>query len=584
MKVSLVGINSKYMHTSLALRYLKMYAKNQNITCELHEFTINNDYNKILSSLYEQNSDIYAFSVYIFNVLMITDIMHDLKKLRPNAIFICGGPEVSFEYDDYITKNHEIDFIVRSEGEETFTEFLKICENIGITDINSIKKHMYENKIAGLSFIYENNIIKNPDRTLIKPFDKVVFPYEDHDLDILKNRILYYESSRGCPYNCTYCLSSVQAGVRAFEIPRVFRDLKKFLDHNVRQVKFVDRTFNYNKNRSVEIFKFLIDNDNKITNFHFEISPMLLNTDIINVVSKARKGLFQFEIGVQSSNEQTLRNINRTEFFDKIVENIKMAVNCNNIHVHLDLIAGLPFESYEIFQKSFNDVMSLNPEYLQVGFLKILKGTTIKQGNHGYIYSDKPPYEVFENFYLTYDEIIILKKIEELVELYFNGKIGTNVIKFYSHIIYENNFFKFFESFALFLDKKDFFEVSHKTSELFNVLYEFVLSKLQENEMLRFHDIICYDLYSFDNVFEKPNWLKTVNNSLDLLDKILTDEQDLILSQLDSFEQNNFKQLSVKQWKRNAAVVKFDFNKNGEKKKNIILFLYHGIRKSIIIE
>ncbi|SHJ85884.1 Radical SAM superfamily enzyme YgiQ, UPF0313 family [Geosporobacter subterraneus DSM 17957] len=464
MKVLLTTLNSKYIHSSLALRYL--YHFNQEAfpgVITLQEYTINHDPNYILAELYKGDFQILCFSCYIWNIEATLEVIRNLKKVKPESTIILGGPEVSFEAAELMKQQAGIDYIVQGEGELTFQELLAYLIH---------KKGRIED-IQGILYRKGDSIFQNQERNLIKDLDKIPRPY-DEKLEGLENKILYYESSRGCPYNCSYCLSSTIKGVRFFSIERVKQDLRIFLDARVKQVKFVDRTFNAKKEHCLEIMKYLQEMDNGYTNFHFEITADLLDDEILDFLSKVREGLFQFEVGVQTTYEKTMHAIDRRVTFSKLEKTVRTISAFKNIHLHLDLIAGLPYEDLERFKVSFNQVYDLKPEKLQLGFLKLLKGSAIRHERevHGYIFKDEAPYEILENKYISYRQLLRLKMIEEMVEIYYNshgfdGAIGFMLANFYT------NPYEFYQSISEFWEEKGYHHSAHHKNELYKLLADF---------------------------------------------------------------------------------------------------------------
>ena len=358
MKIVLTAVNAKFIHSSLALRSLKKYAGKYSDNVFLKEFTINQDTDFILDEIYKEKPDVVGFSCYIWNMGIIAEVVENLKKILPKTIIILGGPEVSYEAENVLLGNSSADMVIRGEGEVTF---LELCTYF-------VDKEGSLSTIDGITYRDENgNILSTPKRKAVN-LDDIPFVYDD--ITDLKNRIIYYETQRGCPYNCQYCLSSIESGVRFLSEDRVKSDLKFFLDNKVKQVKFVDRTFNCNKKHAMMIWKYIMDNDNGVTNFHMEITADIMDNEILDLLKPARKGLFQFEIGVQSTNPNTIDAIKRNTSFDGLTDIVKKIKDMGNIHEHLDLIVGLPYEDYNSFRNSFNEVYDLEPEQLQIGFLK----------------------------------------------------------------------------------------------------------------------------------------------------------------------------------------------------------------------
>ncbi|WP_129600562.1 B12-binding domain-containing radical SAM protein [Anaerophilus nitritogenes] len=481
MKILLTTLNSKYIHTTLSLRYLYQYCKDD-FSMEIKEYTINHHTDYVLGEIYKDHYDLVCFSCYIWNVNHILEIVRNLKKIRPDMTIVLGGPEVSFDGRSLMEKENKIDYIIYGEGEETFKELLSF-----IVDRKGKKEG-----IKGIIYREDNKVYQNEERPLIKDLSKIPSPYRDGILED-ENKIIYYETSRGCPHNCKYCLSSTVIGVRFFPIERVKRDLKLFLERKVKQVKFVDRTFNVKKSHSFEIMKYICENDNGYTNFHFEITADLLDDETINFLATVREGLFQFEIGVQTTYDQTMKSIDRHVDFHILSRVVKKISSFKNIHLHLDLIAGLPFESFERFKQSFDDVYALEPEKLQLGFLKLLKGSPIRKEEylHEYIYREEAPYEVLQNKYITYEEILKLKMIEEMVETFFNSHVFHHSVQYIINKFY-NRSSQFYEELAAFWQEKGYHHISHAK----NGLYEILISFYKENQFADeeiFTEILKFD-------------------------------------------------------------------------------------------
>lgn len=451
MKYLLVGINAKYIHSNLALYSLRAYArKYAGVDVSISEYTINMQVEEIVRDIYEQSPDFIAMSVYIWNVEIIKKVVRDLKAIMPAVTIFLGGPEVSFESKEFLEANHMVDCIMIGEGEATFTELIKTIDatttstdiidsidaTVTSTDIiDSIDTTVTSTDITSFSMINsialrdayagirglcyrdnQDNIITTPAREVL---DLSTVPFAYEDLSDFENRIIYYETSRGCPYGCAYCLSSVEKKLRFRDMSLVKEELQFFLDNKVKQVKFVDRTFNADHRRSLELLEFIKTNDNGITNFHFEIAGDILTNEEIDILNSLREGLVQLEIGVQSTNAKTLDAINRHTDMNKLKANVSRLLKPNNIHIHLDLIAGLPYDDAESFANSFNEVYGMKGHELQLGFLKMLKGAPISK--EGVRYSAYPPYEVLATDYLSYNDICELKKIEDVLEIYHNS-------------------------------------------------------------------------------------------------------------------------------------------------------------------
>lgn len=418
--ILLVAVNSKYIHLSLAPWYLKAYCEDEFFGISILETTINDDINVVLNRIYNKNAKIVGFSCYIWNIEYIIKLASTLKKALPETIIVFGGPEVSYETRQLMTDNRFIDFVISGEGEKPFKNLLrKIVNDIG----------KYED-IKSLSFRDSGDIVQNAVDSPIENLDLIPSPYTDSMISNIKNKIVYFESSRGCPFSCTYCLSSVSKGVRYFSMNRVMSDLERCKHAGITQIKFVDRTFNCNKNMALQIFRFILEN-REATNCHFEIGADLLDQEILNLLEIMPAGWIQFEAGVQTTNTDVLRTIKRKTDLDKLYSNVKKIMEFGNIHLYLDLIAGLPGETYDSFKKSFNNVYLLKPHHLQLGFLKFLKGSQMRRDAklYGCIYNDYPPYEIISNKDISADELMKLKRIEDLVERYYNSGRFTKSLK-----------------------------------------------------------------------------------------------------------------------------------------------------------
>ncbi len=446
MKCLLVSFNAKYIHSSLALRYIKEYCNDFNI--EILELTINHDENQIISSIYKHKPDVIGFSCYIWNITYIKSIIPTLRKLLPETKLVLGGPEVSYNSRELLDEL-PIDIIMEGEGELTWKEYLTFLT----------KQNTSLDSIQGLVYKDNTDIVVNPPR---KPLDMSELPFVYQDITDLQHRIIYYEASRGCPFNCQYCLSSVGAGVRFMPLERVYRDLDYFLEKGVPQVKFVDRTFNANKKFASSIWKHIIQNDNGVTNFHFEIAAELITDEMLGMLGLARDGLIQFEIGVQSTNPKTLQAIKRNMPFEKIEKILLKIAELGTIHQHLDLIVGLPYENYESFKNSFNEVIWSRPEKLQLGFLKVLKGSGLylNAEEYGIVYKDLPPYEVLYTNDISYDEVLLLHQIEEMLERYYNSNRFKSSIEYL--FAYHDSEFELFEELAKYWALKGYDKVAHK--------------------------------------------------------------------------------------------------------------------------
>ncbi|MBZ4647477.1 MAG: B12-binding radical protein [Clostridia bacterium] len=499
MKVLLTTLNAKYIHSSLALRYLEKYCQNGNYEMVVEEYTINDHLDSITANIYKTGTDIIAFSCYIWNISMILEIADRLKKVKPDSIIILGGPEVSYDAGEILSKHTFIDYIIVGEGEETLKGLLEYLTN-GQQPLENMKGIVYRDAYK--------NIIINESRPLICDLDKIPSPYSERDISKLTGKIVYYETSRGCPFNCSYCLSSTIHGVRYFSMDRVKSDLLFLIKNDVKQVKLVDRTFNCDKDRTMELFKFLVENQ-KNTSFHFEIAADLLDDKMIEYLAGIPKGLFQFEIGVQSTNLNTISAIDRKTNFEKLVANVKKLRRADNIHLHLDLIAGLPEEDYQSFIRSFDDVYRLSPHVLQMGFLKLLKGSKIRQqaGEYEYQHTTLPPYEVLRNKWIGYGEILKLKGVEDVLEKYHNSKVFEKSLGYILKRFYKSPF-KFFEDLSEYFAQEGMDRLAHSRKALYDILFEFYNKKFGI-EVDIFSQYLKFDLFYHQKGIQPPYWAKS---------------------------------------------------------------------------
>lgn len=571
MRFLLCGINAKYIHSNLAIFSLKAYADRKKIPGAeiiLKEYTINNYVGDILQDLYEEKADVVIFSCYIWNISFVRELAAELKKVSPDVKIWAGGPEVSYAANKFLMENPAFDLIMQGEGEEVFSELIRLTveEKCRIKDVykqseskkvlsgivekrysiewkQAVKeeKDIEDKHFAGEDNVYPTNYIDmsklqklqgiavwdfsgeaalgnaesnignktkiiNTGFATLMNMDTIPFVYEDFHL--FEHKILYYETSRGCPFCCSYCLSSVDKTVRFRSLPIVKKELDAFLEAKVPQVKFVDRTFNCNRQRAIDIWSYLVEHDNGITNFHFEISSDLLGEEELELFAKMRPGLIQLEIGVQSTNGETVDAIHRHMDLDKLFHYVDRVHELGNIHQHLDLIAGLPYENYERFGCSFDDLYAHEPDQLQLGFLKVLKGTMMEEEVKKYsiLYRNQPPYEVLGTKWLSYDEIILLKGVEELVELYYNSGQYTLTLKYV--VPFFESPFRFYEMFSAWYRGKGYHKLNHNRLEKYNILREFLREHIDENEWDTLDEIMLYDMYLRENVKGRPAWAK----------------------------------------------------------------------------
>ena len=498
MKLLLAAVNAKYIHSNLAVYSMKAYCRAFAEHIELAEYTINQQEDEILKDLYRKKPEILCFSCYIWNISFIKELIRNVKKILPDTVIWAGGPEVSYDAEQFLEEMPEVFGVMCGEGEETFRELTQYYVNL---ERNTEKGTELE-KIDGIVFRKGKEIQKTAPRAILD-MDTLVFPYQD--MELFHHRIIYYESSRGCPFSCSYCLSSIDKKLRFRSTKLVKQELQFFLDNQVPQVKFVDRTFNCKKEHALEIWRYIQEHDNQVTNFHFEITADLLTEEEIALIHTMRPGLIQLEIGVQSTNEDTIREIRRKTSFEKISQKVRQVQAGKNVHQHLDLIAGLPLEGYDSFRKSFDDVYGLRPQQLQLGFLKVLKGSYMyeKREEYGCVYKQREPYEVLSTNWLSYGEICRLKGIEDMVEVYYNSGQFTRTIE-----ALEKEFsdaFAMYEALADFYEKKGYFGISHTRIRRYEILLEF-LEEQGKEDLAYFRERMVFDLYARENLKTRPVW------------------------------------------------------------------------------
>lgn len=496
MKILLAACNAKYIHSNLAVYNLKSCSGEYSSRVVVKEYTINQIRDDILKDIYLEQPDVICFSCYIWNISFVRELVPDLKKILPQVEFWAGGPEVSYDAVEFLKKNPAFFGVMVGEGEETFHE---------LAGYYIERKPETLSEIRGVAFCDENkgrDIVHTGWRELMD-LSKVPFAYSN--LTEFKNRIIYYESSRGCPFSCSYCLSSIDKKLRFRDIELVKKELQFFIDNKVPQVKFVDRTFNCKHDHAMEIWRYITEHDNGITNFHFEISADLLRAEELALMKTMRPGLIQLEIGVQSTNPQTIKAIRRTMDFEKLKGIVEQIHSFGNIHQHLDLIAGLPYEGYDSFHKSFCDVYALRPEQFQLGFLKVLKGSHMMEmtGEYQILYKDREPYEVLSTAWLTYGEILRLKMVESMVEVYYNSGQFKNTLVFLEK--YFDDPFRMYEALGRFYEKKGYSEISHSRMRRYEILMEFA-GEQKEIPSEALSDVMLLDLYLRENLKSRPSF------------------------------------------------------------------------------
>lgn len=539
MKVVLTAINAKYIHSNLAVYSLRAYAQKYMGEIEIAEYTINQQTDDILMDLYERQPDVLCFSCYIWNLTYVEALVREIKKIFPHVPIWLGGPEVSYDAGAVLERLPEVTGVMCSEGEATFLELLE---------------HYHDEKkladIKGIAYRDENgNICSNEWREAIN-LSTVPFVYSD--MDDFKNKIIYYESSRGCPFSCSYCLSSIDKCLRFRDLELVKKELQFFIDEKVLQVKFVDRTFNCNHKHAMEIWKYIIEHDQGITNFHFEVAADLLNEEELQLIAQMRPGLIQLEIGVQSTNEATIKEIRRTMRFTEVARIVRRIQQSENVHQHLDLIAGLPYEDMESFRRSFDDVYQLHPQQLQLGFLKVLKGSHMEEQKaaYGLAYKSSPPYEVLYTNWLSYADVLELKMVENMVEVYYNsGQFAYTLRRLEQEFAspYELYFRlgKYYKQHGLHM-------MSHSRVSRYEILLDFIY-ELHTGEAELYRQLLTFDLYLREHVKNRPAFVGDYTVSKEV----------------------------KRQYPKTAHVEKFDYDVAGnfEKKEQTILFDYENRNK-----
>lgn len=515
------------------MRYLKAFTKDLDFQGDIKEFSINDRVENILEGIIEEKPDVVAFSCYIWNMEFVNRLAELIKLVDPNIEILYGGPEVSYEGKEFL-ENHPGEYVIVGEGEKTFREF--VLYKLGEGKIEDIK---------GLNYKRDGKVFENPKRPEMD-MNELVFPYT-YEEDI-NNKIVYYEASRGCPFKCKYCLSSVMHGVRFLDVERVKKELKYFMERGLKLVKFVDRTFNCNREYTVELLKYLSEQDTE-TRFHFEVAADLLTEEQIEILNNAPKGRFQLEVGVQTTNNEVLHNINRYITYENIKEKVLKVASGKNVMQHLDLIAGLPGEDLESFKKSFNDVHAIKPDEIQLGFLKLLKGSSMREEAEkwGIVYSPYAPYEIIRSKDISYEELLLLKKVEAMVDKYYNSCKFNNVIKFFLNI-YEKPF-DFYYDLAMFFEEKGNFKRSIGNVEYYKILLDFYLEKIGGEDECLFKEVLKFDYLCFN----KKRWLP------DFLVRTITKEDEQNIK--DSFDrQMPFKKAHIEKFEIDII----NYIKNGE--------------------
>ncbi|MBP3617474.1 MAG: B12-binding domain-containing radical SAM protein [Lachnospiraceae bacterium] len=527
MKFLLVALNTKYIHSNPALYSLRAYAGPElQKQIELAEYTINHEFSEILGDIYKRKPDVLGFSCYLWNIRMVFELTKELKKLLPHTDIWLGGPEVSYDAPKVLSAHPEVTGVMVGEGEETFRELLSYYVGIEKTDMERDGEGIFfagttEGDFSGIKGLCLRTGYTAP-RELT---DMSGLPFLYEELSPFENRIIYYESSRGCPFRCSYCLSSIDKQVRLRDLDTVKKELQFFLDHKVKQVKFVDRTFNCNHAHATAIWQYILEHDNGVTNFHFEIAGDLLNEEELLLLSRMRPGLVQLEIGVQSVNPETLEAIHRKMDVDKLERIVARINEGKNVHQHLDLIAGLPHEDYESFGRSFDRVYEMRPEQLQLGFLKVLKGSEMadRAEEFGICYTEKAPYEVLFTKWLSFNEVRKLKRIEEMVELYYNSNQFVHTLRFLEQAFVSP--FSMYEALAEFYEEKGYFVNSPARSYRYQVLLSFACEKDAVHEAV-YRELLTYDMYLRENVKSRPSFAIELQPYRDIIREFYRKEEE----------------------------------------------------------
>ncbi|MBQ2272286.1 MAG: DUF4080 domain-containing protein [Clostridia bacterium] len=570
MKTLLITLNSKFTHTSLALRCLRSVAREE---VELLELTVNQPADELLRRVLSVRADVYAFSVYVFNLVPTCKLMSDLHRSRPEAVILCGGPEVSYECESFLREHPYVDGIMRGEGESVFPQVEALLAHAA-----DRRRALRETPCAGLSVLRDGDYCEAPSPEPICDLSALPFPYEAGELEELGQRILYYESSRGCPYTCIYCLSSVQGRVRYRSLERVFEDLQRFLDAKVSLVKFVDRTFNCDRKRALAIWRYLKDHDNGITSFHFEVSAWLLSEEELQLLESFRPDMILLEAGIQSTNPDTLAAITRRTDPEALYRAVRRLAQ-GPCHVHTDLIAGLPYEDLASFRRSFDLVFSLKSQCLQLGFLKRLKGTALSHRQDGAEYSQFPPYEILRNQWLSPEDLSVLKGVEKVLEKYWNSGLCRHLLSYCSDNLPEG-VFNLFVSIASAWDRDGLFYLSLTPPRLFALMAEHI-EEFFPNDMKQIANaLLCHDRFVFERCHTVAEWQSVTpdrDRLLELLksgrvESLLTEEQAAV-----------FRTMNSVQWFRNSDLATFPCTPDGAPVSETRLFLYGPLGISLAL-
>ena len=576
MKVLLAAINAKYIHSNLGIYSLKTYGEKmlkewglaEQAEISLAEYTINHQMEQILQDIYKRKPDVIGFSCYIWNISYVKMILADIKKVLPDVKIWAGGPEVSYHGEAFLKEEPAVDLVMMGEGEITFAHFLK-----ALLEGEDLKQ------VPGLMVRNADGTFTNTGFRQVMDMSQIPFPYAFMDMKELEHRIIYYESSRGCPFSCAYCLSSIDKKLRFRSLDLVLPELEWFLQAKVPQVKFVDRTFNCKKSHAMAIWQYIRDHDNGVTNFHFEIAADLLDKDELDLLSTMRPGLVQLEIGVQSTNEKTLETIRRKTDIEEIRQITATINSWHNIHQHLDLIVGLPWEDLKRFKQSFNDVYEMEPEQLQLGFLKVLKGSYMEEliPDCDLLYSAAPPYEVLCTKWLSYGDVLELKDIEEMTEVHYNSRQFTCTLK-----ELEKEFdtpYEMFSFMAGYYNKNHLFGISHSRIARYEILWKIIQERLERNgkcetqamaenvniseKLELYRDLLMTDLYLRENVKSRPTFARDLSSSKDFVREFFQKEEKTPehLSGYEGYDSRQMAKMAHLEPLRDGTYLLFDYKK-----------------------
>lgn len=579
MKVLLAAINAKYIHSNLGIYSLKTYGEKmlkewglaEEAKVSLAEYTINHQMEQILQDIYKRKPDVIGFSCYIWNISYVKMILADIKKVLPDVKIWAGGPEVSYHAEAFLKEEPAVDIVMMGEGEITFAHFLK-----ALLEGEELKQ------VPGLMLRNDDGTITDTGFRQVMDMSQIPFPYAFMDMKELEHRIIYYESSRGCPFSCAYCLSSIDKKLRFRSLDLVLPELEWFLQAKVPQVKFVDRTFNCKKSHAMAIWQYIRDHDNGITNFHFEIAADLLDKDELDLLSTMRPGLVQLEIGVQSTNEKTLETIRRKTDIEEIRQITETINSWHNIHQHLDLIVGLPWEDLKRFKQSFNDVYSMEPEQLQLGFLKILKGSYMEEliPDCDLLYSAAPPYEVLQTKWLSYGDVLELKDIEEMTEVHYNSRQFTCTLKELEKEF--NTPYEMFSFMAGYYNRNHLFGISHSRIARYEILWKIIQEKLEKNgkyktqgelgngavseiseKLEKYRDLLMTDLYLRENVKSRPTFARDLSGSKDFVREFFQKEEKTpqYLFRYEGYDSRQMAKMAHLEPLRDGTYLLFDYKK-----------------------